>query len=907
MGAQGRLSQLGEGQLAGLSLGAVAWSDLFALTIEHCPAAIAVFDREMRYLVSSGRWLAYLGVADPAHVVGRYHYDVFPDFPRHWRDAHQRCLTGAVERCDEERFSRGDAHEDWLRWEMRPWHAASGEVGGSVVFVETITRQKVAEEELQTSSQRLRLALDGAKLGTWHWQLKTDELVWSDLCFTMCGLKPGEPMTYERFLSLLHPDDRARVQAAVRRALEEKRDYDTEYRSIWPDGSIHWMSAKGRAFYDADGHPLSMEGVVVDITPRKEAERALSESRERFRNLAEGMPHMLWQLDANGTLIYANRGWCRYFGRDSIALFQWSEVVHPDDLERVVNAFPAMTQGETNLEPFRLRSHDGTYRWFTCRSVPARDEFGQLQHITGISTDVDELKRVEEALRVSQARLGTALQAAGMGTWVWEIEGDHMLWDESMTQLFGLDPAQPEPRTMQNLLSLAHPEDRPGIERAVRRALRHEGDFEAEYRALCPNGRTLWLSAKGRMEDDTLGRPHRLFGACVDVTQHKQLEAELRQAQKMEAIGQLAGGVAHDFNNLLTVILGQASIAELAPALPKQARDSIRDISEAAERAASLTAQLLAFGRRQVMNARNIALDDVVEGVASMLKRMLGEQVSLVVEPSHEPSRVHADPTMMTQVLLNLAINARDAMPGGGRLSIRTYTEQVDERTVTQVPGSTVGRFVCLSVSDTGPGIASEVLPHIFEPFFTTKEVGKGTGLGLATVYGIVKQHHGWVSVSSEAGAGATFRVFLPRATEETRSGEEDHVTAEFNVEGRGEWILVVEDEAGVRTVLQSVLERHGYRLLVAQNSGEALDAWHRHGPEVSLLLTDVVMPGSLSGCELAAQLQARKPNLKTILCSGYSTANIAREAASLRSTVFLQKPYRTQQLLALVRRVLDE
>jgi two-component system cell cycle sensor histidine kinase/response regulator CckA len=630
-------------------------SDLFALTLEHCPAAVAVLDCSMRYVATSRRWISDFGLESRLPIVGLSHYDVLPDPPPHWIEVHKRCLAGAIERSAGDRFLGPDGRAHWVRWEVRPWHNA-GEIGGIVIFAETITEQKRVEQELQRRDESLRLAIAASNLGIWHWNIATGELTWSDLIFSMFGVPQGTAVTYEQFVSTLHAEDRERVTTLIQAAVDGKTDYDTEYRCVWPDGSIHWISAKGRGAYDAQGRPVRMEGVVLDITPRK------------------------------------------------------------------------------------------------------------------------------------------------------------------------------------------------------------------------------------------------------------RLEEELRQAQKMEAIGQLAGGVAHDFNNLLTVILGQVARLEVVPGLPPRARDSIHDINYAAERAASLTAQLLAFGRRQVMNARDLVLDDVAASVTSMLQRMLGEHIVLDFEPSRPAGRVHADPNMLTQVLFNLAINARDAMPRGGRLVIRTSLESCPERTGLEAPGvaqAVRGEFMCLAVSDTGGGIPDHVLPHIFEPFFTTKEVGQGTGLGLATVYGIVKQHGGWIAVESHESAGTTFKIYLPRVS--GAAVPEDIRAPALTATGRGELILLVEDEEAVRKVVQLTLEQDGYRLLPVANGREALDVWRAHQGEIDLLLSDCVMPSGISGGELAARLQAEKPGLKTVLCSGYGAANLGEALTSLSHTAFLQKPYRVDQLLSVVRQALDE
>ncbi|MBC7172743.1 MAG: PAS domain-containing protein, partial [Polyangiaceae bacterium] len=583
---------------------------------------------------------------------------------------------------------------------------------------------------------------------------------------------------------------------------------------------------------------------------------------------------------------------------------EWTEVFHPDDLARVTASFREMQRREYNTEPFRMRRYDGSYRWFVSRSVPVRDAQGRLLHIVGTSSDVDQAKKTEEELRMSRARLDTALRAAGMGIGVWEIDTGRMVVDEALAELLGLGDEAVENATLETLVSRVHPDDRPTVRVAVERARDSEGELDVECRVQRADGQTRWFAIKGRVDSGPDG-VRRLFGACLEITRHKQLEEELRQAQKMEAIGQLAGGVAHDFNNLLTVILGQASALGLRPDLPTDIGDAMNDIVSAAERAASLTAQLLGFGRRQMMQLRDIALGDLVAGIGTMLERLLGESIALEVERSGPGPIVRVDSNMLAQVLLNLAVNARDAMPSGGRLTIRTSVEQIDESTAQRIPEAAAGTWACLRVSDTGGGIAPEILPRIFEPFFTTKGVGEGTGLGLATVYGIVKQHRGFLSVESRFGQGTTFKAFFPMSSAtEPQVASDPQPRAE---KGRGELILLVEDEVAVRLVVKRMLEQNGYRLIVASDGREALRAFRQHGDEIDLLLTDVVMPHGVTGTDLLARLKGRKPELKAILCSGYGAEAAGPALEVLSGAAFLQKPYRFEQLLALVRRVLDE
>ena len=396
-----------------------------------------------------------------------------------------------------------------------------------------------------------------------------------------------------------------------------------------------------------------------------------------------------------------------------------------------------------------------------------------------------------------------------------------------------------------------------------------------------------------------------LRGVVMDITERRRLEEQLRQSQKMEAIGQLAGGVAHDFNNILTVIQGHASLLQRCGDLPGPAAKSGQQIAQAAERAAGLTRQLLAFGRRQVMQPKQLDLNEVVSNMSLMLGRILGEDIALQLKYWPEPARVRADASMIEQVLLNLVVNARDALPNGGQLVVGVAVTDVPTAHRPYHPEARPGRFVRLTVTDSGCGISPENMRRIFEPFFTTKEVGKGTGLGLATVYGIVQQHQGWIQAESEPGKGATFRVYLP-ASEDAVAPAAD-AARQQPVRGGTETILVVEDEAPVRELVCSILADHGYKVRQAETGVEALELWHRNQEKIDLLLTDLVMPDRLNGRELAERLRALHPPLKVIFTSGYSGDAVGEALTSNRDLHYLQKPYDLQKLAQTVRDCLDE
>ncbi len=390
-----------------------------------------------------------------------------------------------------------------------------------------------------------------------------------------------------------------------------------------------------------------------------------------------------------------------------------------------------------------------------------------------------------------------------------------------------------------------------------------------------------------------------------DLSERLRLEAQLRQSQKMEAVGQLAAGVAHDFNNILTVIQGHASLSMLSKSVDERTQESLEQISVAADRAAALTRQLLAFSRKQIMQLRGLGLNEAITGLLSMLNRLIGEHIKLKTEFSQNLPPIHADHGSLEQVIMNLVVNARDAMPDGGQLIIRTEEKDITAADCRTNSEAIAGTFICLSVSDTGCGMNEETRSHIFEPFFTTKEVGKGTGMGLATVYGIVQQHNGWIDVVSEPDKGSTFRIFLPTSSHVEQPLEPKSAPSSTLPRGR-ETVLIVEDEENLRLLVDTILTEQGYKTFCAENGVEALKIWAKKQNEIDLLLTDIVMPEAISGLQLAERMLKTHPELKVIYTSGYSIDLIAKGYALRDGQNFLPKPYPPAKLASAVRACLD-
>jgi len=531
----------------------------------------------------------------------------------------------------------------------------------------------------------------------------------------------------------------------------------------------------------------------------------------------------------------------------------------------------------------------------------------EVAHLSGLAADVGRaLRNIEDetARRTAEearVRLATAVEQSGETIVITDIYGTILYANPVFEKSTGYTCAEALGKNPRILKSGRHDEE---FYRRMWETLKRGEVWSGHFFNRRKDGTLYEEDATISPVRDTRGEIVNFVAVKRDITHEMQLEAQLREAQKMEAIGQLAGGVAHDFNNILAAILMQSELDAMTENIPDNVRVGLREISSYAERAASLTRQLLLFSRRQVMQARDLELNDLVTSLVKMLRRIIGEDVGMQLNLHPKALRTHGDSGMLDQVLLNLVVNARDAMPGGGRITIETGEKFFTPGEAALIPDASPGRKVCLRVIDTGSGIGPENLVRIFEPFFTTKEPGKGTGLGLATVFGIVKQHGGWLTVKSEVGRGATFEAFFPAI--ETTVKLPDEAEAGPKPPGGTETILLVEDEEPVRILIRTMLERAGYKVLEAADGVEAERIWEENREAIELLLTDIVMPEGVSGRDLAARLQGRRTGLRVIFTSGYSAEIAGRELSLKRGQNFIMKPFSTQELLETVRQSLD-
>ncbi len=508
-------------------------------------------------------------------------------------------------------------------------------------------------------------------------------------------------------------------------------------------------------------------------------------------------------------------------------------------------------------------------------------------------------KEAENRLREQAALLDKAQDAI----LVQDMEDKITFWNTGAQRIYGWTPDEVLGNESAKIFSMS---DSPEL-REAQLQVKATGEWMGELKQTRKDGKTVVVESRWTLMRDDKGAAQGKLIINTDITTRKELEAQLRQAQKMEAVGQLAGGVAHDFNNLLTVIRGNAELLLLGGAqLSPEARECLNHVNGAVERAASLTRQLLLFSRKQVMETQPLELSSLVSNLTKMLKRVIREDIRLECQLSADLPCVQADPGMIEQVLMNLVVNARDAMPKGGQLEISTETVRLNAPPEHSGPGGPAQDYVCMSVTDTGVGIPQEHLRRIFEPFFTTKAPGQGTGLGLATVYGIVKQHQGWVEVTSRVGQGTRFRIFLPAAGGAAASRGQ---AAESGVPGGTETILLVEDDYQVRVMTRRVLESLGYNVLEAAGATEAISIWDENSSKIELLLSDIVLPDGMSGRELANHLRHRRSGLRVVLMSGYSQERVGHDTSLFRrpKAHFVQKPSSTSVLARTIRNCLEE
>ena len=590
------------------------------------------------------------------------------------------------------------------------------------------------------------------------------------------------------------------------------------------------------------------------------------------------------------------------FDEEELLAIPFADLTHPDDLDANMDLFNRAMAGEIDRYQMEKRfiRKDARVVWAALDVVVVRDDAGDPSYLIAQMVDISERKHAEQMLRESESRYRSLSLTAPVGIFQSDVEARVTYANPRVLQIFEIEE---QAGLGHGWLVRVHPDDVAAVMSGWLAALGAGEEFEHEYRLKLPGGAIRWVRCRAAPVQVIDGVTTGTVGTVEDITERKTLEAQLRQAQKMEAVGQLAGGVAHDFNNLLTVINVHAELALESAQSNECLKTDLSEISRAAGRAAALTRQLLAFSRKQVLQPQLLDLHDVIASVGPMLSRLIGEDIEVITRVARDVGYVRADPGQLEQVLVNLAVNARDAMPGGGTLVLEASNTDLCADRARPHEDVPAGRYVRLEVRDTGCGITPADRERLFEPFFTTKPVGQGTGLGLPTVYGIVKQSGGHIWVESEVGRGSTFTICLPRIAE---AGNPASVAVRTFPGPRGaETVLVAEDEDAVRRLTRRILERQGYQVLEARDGRHAVELATRHAGPIDLLLTDMVMP-EMNGRALAEQLCLLRPSLRVLYMSGYTDDDIVRRGMLGPRTGFLEKPFTPDMLARAIRVALD-
>ena len=717
------------------------------------------------------------------------------------------------------------------------------------------------------------------------------------------------------FQTLTHPEDLPSDADPLRRLVTgEIREFTLEKRCLHKQRHAVWISLTVSALWDPGETPNCHLALVEDITGRKQAEETAQEKDQdldRFFNVALDL---LCIADIHGRFLRLNPQWPKTLGYDLSELEgrQYLDFVHPGDLEHTRAAMRDLAQQRTVIcFTNRYRCRDGSYRWIEWCSSPAGERvYAAARDITERKQAEEFRKQQERELRESERKYRELVENANSIIVRWNPQGNITFLNEFGQKFFGYRESEILGR---NVVGTLVPEtETTGRElRPLMELIRADpAAFEQNINEnQLRDGRRVWIAWTNKAVLDAEGNPLEVLSIGTDITERKRAEeeqaklrAQLFQAQKIESVGRLAGGVAHDFNNMLQAILGNVALA-LEGTLPGTAlRESLEEIQKSALRSADLTRQLLAFARRQTIQPRVLDLNDTVASMLKMLRRLIGEDIDLVWMPGADLWPVKVDPSQIDQILANLCVNARDAIAGVGKVTIETINRTLDDTYARNHPESAPGDYVLLTVSDTGKGMDAETRAHLFEPFFTTKEVGKGTGLGLATVFGIVKQNLGLVSVESDPGHGTTFKIHLPRARAESVAAKPKTVPAGLS---GAETLLLVEDEEQVLNLARRILARQGYTVLSASRPEMAVAVAARHAGPIHLLITDVVMPG-MNGKELRERLRTSYPKLKCLFMSGYTADAIANEGVIEGGVHFLQKPFTLESLSGKVREILQ-
>ncbi len=891
-------------------VGAQLPSDAVAQLLAQAPYAVAVLDRDLRYLACSEKFKSDYNLVGQ-DLKGRHQFDVFPDISDDWKDRLQRCLAGERFEGQETFYKDNEGYVEWIKSTLVPWYSNS-DIAGVMLFTEFVSNEKRLAAKHETDKKFLGAVLDNIHDAVVACDAAGQLTVFNQAARDLHGL-PEEPLPPEQWAAhydLFEADGVTPMgmqDIPLFRALTDGAASKTEM-VVAPKGRTpHKLIANGAAIIDDVGEKLGAVATMHDITEQALAEAKLRESEQELKGLYNLTPVMLHSVDMDGRLIRVGDHWIKTLGynREEVIGRHFSDLLPPKSRDYVRDIVLPQFQntGRVDEAEFQVRKKNGGLIDIQLAAFVKRDDAGQPEYSLTVLTDIMNRKRAEEAVRLSAQQFRGVFESSPQGLAIISIDGQVLLSNAALSKMLGYP--EDELRTY-NIEQLTHPKDQKRDSDCRKKLLARDIEsFQHENKYVRKDGSTLWaLSSVSAVWSDE-GRPIHLVVQVLDLSERKVAEERLAQSHKLEAIGQLTGGLAHDFNNLLAVILISLQLLERSHKDDPKTLERVRNALDATERGAELTRRLLAFARKQTLEQSVIHIGALLEGMTPLLRRALGGLVDLEIHEKDDLPAIEVDANQLETCILNLAINSRDAMPSGGRLTIETKLSVLDQDYVVCHPDVNPGTYVQVTVSDSGTGIPENIVDQVFEPFFTTKEAGRGTGLGLSMVYGFVRQSKGHIEIYSEEGVGTSVKVYLPAQ----EGGPEENALhsaepADSDLVG-SEHILVVEDDPDVRRSSVELLESFGYRVCEAESADEALKRLG-NDPTIELVFSDIIMPGGLNGIELGQRAKDMRSDLRVLLTTGFAEAAIARGNAQTHTFDILGKPYRREEVGRKLREVLD-
>lgn len=875
--------------------------ELFRLLVQNAPVGIFQTNTQGDCIFVNPRWLEVTGISREKALAKGWASALHPDDREQVFAEWYKAVREGREFEMEYRFQTPENKVTWVFGSAIAIRDRFGTVTGYLGTLTDITERKQIEEKLRNTEALLQEAQRVAKMGSWSWDLTTGEKWWSQEFYRFTNLNQDSPTSdIEAINQFVHPADRERVNQISKTAIQQGIPYETEFRFLRGDRTVGRAFSCGRVDRDTQGRVVRFYGICQDISEYKQVEEALRDSKERYRDLAQKLhsltvnaPIYIYELDRNGRVIFANRTSECLSQEDLLGslMTKWFPKEQRSNIKSVLER--VFSTGQVQEIEYAIPNGGGEIRFYKTQIAPNRVE-GKATTAVLIASDITERKLAEEKIAEQAALLDVTTDAILLRS----LSGEILYYNRAAESIYGWKSHEAIGRVANELLYK-------GISSELTEALKiviEKNSWQGELHKITKTGKEIIVASRWTLVKDKTGNPKSILTVDTDITEKKQLEKQFLRAQRLESLGTLASGIAHDLNNVLTPILAVSQLLPLKVTnLDQSSQEMLKMLESSARRGANLVKQILSFARgnearRTILQIKHLLLD-----IEQFVKGTFPKFIEIERDLPQELWTVLADPTQLHQVFMNLVVNARDAMSDGGTLSILAENVFVDESYARMNIEAKVGPYVVVTIADTGVGIPPENIDRIFDPFFTTKEVGKGTGLGLSTVSGIVKNHGGFVKISSQPGKGSQFQVYLPSQEGLVYEQEQEPQP----LVGKGELILAIDDEAKICEIIKTTLEIHNLQVLTAKDGIEGISIYADHKDEISVVLTDMMMP-IMDGETTIRTLQRINPQVKIIAISGLVSTRALARSAGTGVQGFLAKPFTASELLKAVAGILS-